>query len=68
MTKIEQYDDDICRLRWLLDFPCLTYDYKNDLWKAEFDQQTGELLIGIMKREVERLTAERNNLIRLGGY
>lgn len=65
MTKIEQYDEDICRLRYFLNQPLKSYT--RDGYEIIVGYEIHSLLVELVKREVERLTAERNNLIRLGG-
>ena len=63
MTIIEHYDEDICRLR---NFRDALSQYRSGLYRWEIDPITSVLVRELIKREVERLTAERNNLIRLG--
>ena len=65
MTKIEKYDYDICRLtNFLYQRKSLNY---HGYYDVEVEAYAMELITDLVKREVERLTAERNNLIRLGG-
>ena len=58
MNNIEKYDDDIFKLK--------SFCSKGG-WFPYIEQETLELLKELAMREVEKLTAERNNLIRLGG-
>ena len=62
MTKIEQYDDNICRLRYFLNQPLKGYTREGYEITVGYDIHS--LLVELVQREVERLTAERNNLIR----
>lgn len=64
MTKIEQYDDDICRLKGFLHRPTRYHDGRG--YELVIDFIAYDLIKDLVQREIERLTAERNNLIRLG--
>ena len=62
MTKIEQYDYDIYKMKsFLHSKKSLNY---HGYYELEIEAFAMDIITELIQREVERLTAERNNLIR----
>jgi hypothetical protein len=61
---IEEYDDNISRLRSLINQYPYFENYYSSSYRLDVDYISMKLLTNLIRREVERLTAERNNLIR----